>query len=70
MAAVVAVAGTRVEQCVAAEQRWLVGVRQQAYMAHRVPGCVQAFEIDGHAHLDDVTGADTAVHIGRRSCAR
>jgi hypothetical protein len=33
-------------------------------MAHRVPGCVQAFEIDGHAHLDDVTGADTAVHIG------
>ena len=63
MAAVVAVAGAGVEQRVAAEERGLVGMRQQADMAHRVTGRVHAFEIDGCADLDDIARADAAVHV-------
>ena len=41
IAAVVAVAGARVEERVAADQRWLVAVRQQADMRARVAGRVR-----------------------------
>src|SRR6516162_6950790 len=59
--AVVAVARAGVEQRVAAEQRRLLGARQQTDMSHGVPGGVQAFELDGAPDLDHLAFGETAV---------
>ena len=64
MAAVVAIAGARVEQRVAAEQRRRVGARQQADVRQGVAGRVQAFQIHGLADFDDVAGAQAPIHAG------
>ena len=61
--AVVAVAGARIEQRVAAEQGRLVRMRQQADMAHRVPRRIEALEFDRPADLDHVAGAHAPVHV-------
>jgi hypothetical protein len=61
MAAIVAVAGARVEQGVAAEQRRVIAMRAQADMAHGVARRVEAFELDRLADLDDIAGAKPAV---------
>ena len=63
MATIVAVAGAGIEQGVAAEQGGLVGMRQNADMAHRMPRRVEAFELDGLADLDDIAGAQSATHL-------
>ena len=36
-------------------------------MAHRVARRVEALELDGLAHLDDVTGTNAAIHVGNSS---
>ena len=61
MTAVVAVAGARIEQGIPAKQRGRVGVRQQAYVTHGMPGGIERFELDGLADLDDVPGAKRAI---------
>ena len=62
IAAVVHVARARVKQCVAREQRRLLGVRQQADVAHRVAGRVQALQLNGIADFDHVARFDATVH--------
>ena len=49
-----AVAHTGVEQRIAREQRWLVGVRQQADMAHGMAGRIQRLKLDRSSDTDDV----------------
>jgi hypothetical protein len=39
-------------------------VGQQADVAHRVAGCVQALQFHGFTDLDDVTGLYAAVDMG------
>ena len=62
MATVVAVSGAGIEQRIPAEERRLVGVREQAHMAHGVARRVQNLELHGLAHLDDVAGAEPTRH--------
>src|SRR3954454_14881949 len=64
MAAIVAVAGARVEQRIAAEQRRLVAMRQDADMRHRMARRVETFELDSLADLDDVAGLEAPVDAG------
>src|SRR5437762_3549036 len=59
--AIVAIAGARVEQRVAAEQGRTVAMRDDADMRHRMARRVEAFQFDGLADLDDVTGLEAAV---------
>lgn len=63
VAAVVGLARPGIEQRDARKQRRLVGVRQQANVAHRVAGCVQALQLNGFADLDDVTSPNAAVNV-------
>src|SRR5256885_1992574 len=60
--AIVAIAGARVEQRVAAEQGRTVAMRDDADMRHRMARRVEAFQFDGLADLDDVTGLEAAVN--------
>src|SRR5262250_3349243 len=61
MAAIVAIAGARVEQRVATEERRTVAMRPEADVAHCVSRRIQAFELDGLADLDDIAGAQPAI---------
>jgi len=64
MSPIVAIAGTGVKQRVSGEQCGLFCVRQQADMAHRMTGCVQAFKLYRFSYLDNVASANTPVDIG------
>ena len=63
---VVAVSGARVEQRVTREQRHLGPARQQAHVAHRVTGRVEALELDALAYADDVAAAQPPRHVWDR----
>src|SRR5579864_5129897 len=62
LAAVVAVAGTGVEQRVAAEERRRLGVRQQAHVRHGMARRVQALELDAAPDTDEVALRESPVH--------
>ncbi len=55
------VACARIEQCVAAEQCWRVGMRQQTNVAHRVSRRVEAFELHRLPDFDHIARTKAAV---------
>src|SRR3546814_13381983 len=63
MAAIVAVAGTGIEQGVATEEARRVAARQQADVAHGVARRVEHLELHAAADRHHVAGAQAAVHL-------
>src|SRR3546814_15973568 len=63
MAAVVAVAGTGIEQGVATEEARRVAARQQADVAHGVARRVEHLALHAAADRHHVAGAQAAVHL-------
>ena len=59
-----AVAGPGVEQRIAAEQRGLVSVGQQADVAHRMPGRIQRLQLNGFTYPDNIPCLQALVDTG------